>query len=89
MKTYALLAALFATTALAAPAVDLPGRILNNPTKVWKPLLRRAVLRGETVIGVAAHGGSGGEGGLGLAFCKDGCYDYPAPTAGTCEELGD
>jgi hypothetical protein len=44
MKTYALLAALFATTALAAPAVDLPGRILNNPTKVWKPLLRRAVL---------------------------------------------
>lgn len=38
---------------------------------------------------MAANSGSGGEGGLGLGMCESGCYDYPTPTAGTCEELGD
>jgi hypothetical protein len=38
--------------------------------------------------GENAGAGSGGEGGVGLAGCLDGCYDFPTPTDENCVAHG-
>ncbi|OAQ64429.1 hypothetical protein VFPPC_16212 [Pochonia chlamydosporia 170] len=87
MKAQTILITLFAAVALAAPA-DEPTRVVRNPTKV-----QHKRYYGEQFCDCVddctnANAGSGGEGGVGLGACMDGCYDFPTPTAGTCSELG-